>query len=65
MTSEEKKAGASFEESRKELSNQLAACARSGVVERRVPFQNDDVPTFLERLKEFERKSRNAYITVR
>jgi len=65
MAKENKKAGLSFEECRKNLLNDLQASAGNKVVEKRVRFQNDDVPTFLGRLKEFERKSREAVLTIR
>lgn len=65
MTEESRKAGLSFEESRKNLLNDLQASAGNKVVEKNVRFHNDDVPTFLGRLKEFERKSRETVLTIR
>jgi hypothetical protein len=64
MTTETKKAGMSFEESRKNLLAGLQAKAGAGIVEEKVYFDNDDVPTFLNRLREFENKSREAEISI-
>jgi len=65
MTDKTKKAGLSFEESRKNLLNDLQASTGSKVIEKNVRFHNDDVPTFLGRLKSFEKKSRKTVLTVR
>jgi len=65
MTNENKKAGLPFEESRKNLLNDLQAGAQNHVVEKKVRFHNDDVPTFLGRLKEFEKKSRTTVLTIK
>ena len=65
MDQENKKAGLSFEECRKKLLSDLQARAGDTVVEKKVQFRNDDVPTFLKRLTAFERKSREAVLTIR
>jgi hypothetical protein len=65
MTIRAKKAGLSFAESRKKLLNNLKAGTDDAIVEKKVNFRNDDVPTFLKRLKEFEKKSRSAVLTVK
>lgn len=65
MPNESRKAGRSFEENRKNLLNDLQASAGSEFVETRVRFQNDDVPIFLGQLKNFERKSREAVLTIK
>ncbi len=65
MTLRAKKATLSFADSRKKLLNDLKAGTESRVVEKKINFHNDDVPTFLKRLKEFEQKSRAAVITVK
>ncbi len=64
MGKENKKARLSFEECRKNLLNDLQARAGNKVVEKRVRFQNDDVPTFLGRLNEFERESRKTVLII-
>ena len=65
MTDGSRKAGLTFEENRKNLLNDLQASATTGVVEKKVHFHNDDVPTFLGRLKKFERKSRETVLTIK
>jgi|GEM_PF-1310177 len=65
MENETRKAGASFAENRKNMLVELQASAGCGVVEKSVNFDNDDVPTFLSRLKDFERKSREAVIIIK
>ena len=65
MANEERKASLSFEENRKNLLNDLQASASTQVIEKRVTFDCDDVPTFLGRLKQFELKSRETILTIR
>lgn len=65
MTTETQRACLPFEESRKNLLNDLQAGATNSVVEKKVRFNNDDVPTFLGRLREFEKKSRATVLTIK
>ena len=61
----EKKIGFSFKENREHLLSRLRAQAGSDAVEKTIPFQNVDVPTFLEKLKDFDSKSREVVLTVK
>ncbi len=65
MERREKRAGLSFTECRRQLLDNLKAGTGKAIVEKKVNFRNDDVPTFLKRLKEFEEKSRAAVLTVK
>ena len=62
MTKENGKEKLSFKECRKNLLNDLQARAGNKVVEKKVRFQNDDVPTFLGRLNKFEQKNQERQL---
>lgn len=56
-----------FEKSRKELSDRLKEVAElrgDRIIEKTIPFLNDDVPKYLRRLNRFEEKSRKTNIRV-
>ena len=63
--SKEKRIGLSFKENRENLLSRLRARAGKDIVEKTLSFQSVDVPTFLEKLKDFERRSREVVLTVK
>lgn len=65
MTEQEKMAGMSFEDNQKRLLTQLQASSSSNAVEKKIPFHNEDVSSFLEKLQEFGRRSREISLIVR
>lgn len=55
----------SFEENRQNLLVQMTAEAGVKCEEKTIPFENDDVPRFLERLDEFEAMSKKSQIIIK
>jgi len=55
----------SFEESRKAILTQMSSNAKGKTQEKTIRFRNDDVPTFLKNLDDFEKQSRKNSITVK
>jgi len=58
------KATKTFEQSRKALLARISARSRQRVIKKVIPFRNDDVPRYLQKLDKFERQSRNAKLVV-
>jgi len=58
-----------FEEQRREIYNamidSIPYCERDKIITKVIPFRNDDVPEFLKRFDEFEKKSRKTVIYVK
>ena len=50
---------------RKELLRRMSAPSTGGVVEKVVHFTNNDVPSYLEGLRQFEKESRETQIIVK
>lgn len=48
-----------------EFVRQMSVGASHEVIERRIPFANNDVPAYLEKLRQFEKESREVEIEVR
>ena len=55
----------SFEQSRKAILTQMTSNAKGKAQEKIIPFRNNDVPTFLKNLDDFEKQSRKNSITVK
>ena len=55
----------SFEESRKEMVRQMISSANKPIIEKVIPFHNNDVPEFLKRLAAFEEKSRKVSLLIK
>lgn len=55
----------SFEQSRKAILTQMTSNAKGKAQEKIIRFRNDDVPTFLKNLDDFEKQSRKNSITVK
>ena len=53
-----------FEEGREDLLVTASAQAKGSPVTKVIRFRNDDVPEFLKRFNEFEKRSRKARIPV-
>lgn len=55
----------SFEQSKKKLLKRMISKKAGKTVEQVVKFHNDDVPTFLRGLDEFERRSKKCRVLVK
>jgi hypothetical protein len=55
----------SFEKTKKNLLKRMISRKSGKSVQQVVPFQNDDVPTFLRNLDEFEKQSKKSRVLVR
>jgi len=58
------KMGMSFNQRRKELLERMASSTKGEVQTVVIPFQNRDVPNFLEKLNEFEQNSRKSKLRI-
>ncbi len=55
----------SFEEGRTQLLIKMSAKSREPMIEKAIPFRNNDVPNYLRELDKFEENSRQADHLVR
>ena len=53
-----------FEQKRSKLLNAMSGGCNQKPVTKVIPFTNDDVPVFLEKLAEFEERSRKIRVVV-
>ncbi|MBT6052851.1 MAG: hypothetical protein HOG49_39120 [Candidatus Scalindua sp.] len=60
-----KKVTMSFEQSRKAILTQMTSNAKGKAQKKVIHFRNDDVPTFLKNLNDFEKQSRKNRINVK
>jgi len=58
------KANISIEASRKALHKELKKKCNGEIIEKAIPFTNDDVPKYLEFLRYLEKESRKTKIVV-
>jgi len=59
------KVSMSFEKTKKNLLKRMISKRSGKTVEQVVEFENDDVPTFLRNLDEFEKKSKKCRVMVK
>lgn len=55
----------SFEDKRRALRQEVSKATSAASVTKTIQFRNEDVPRFLERLREFERESRKSKLLLR
>ena len=55
----------SIENSRKELFAELKRNCKGTIIQKEIPFTNQDVPDYLKRLEAIEKESRKTRITVK
>jgi hypothetical protein len=59
------RAGMSFEQCRQALLKDVTRKAGANAVEKVVKFQNNDVPSFLKKISEFEEESRKCRLVAK
>jgi len=65
MTKKTLQAKMSFEECRAALIKDVSRKAGATTVEKVIKFQNNDVPTFLKKISQFEKKSRECRLVAK
>ena len=50
---------------RQALRRDMRACSEGEIVTKTVHFSNEDVPRFLEKLSEYEKRSRDVRLTIK